>query len=179
MRGTLGGNRWAALALWSALLGNGAAGASEQEPVDVLGAVGLSAAALGATWVTRDSDGAYQFFLSFGATQVVLKAMTRAIEHEGPNGDGNSFPSDHATAAFSGAAFLHRHYGWRAAVPAYTLAAATSANRVRHGHHDWADVTAGAALAIGVNYLMHAHQGHFTVAPTTHGGGMLVFATRF
>jgi hypothetical protein len=78
-----------------------------------------------------------------GYTQL-LKA---AVGRERPDGSNNkSFPSGHASNAFSMATVLERHYGWKAGVPAYALASVIGYSRIVQDKHYLSDVVAGAAL---------------------------------
>jgi len=83
-------------------------------------------------------------FLVNGAYTSVLKV---AVGRERPNGqDERSFPSGHASNAFALAAVVERHYGWKAGIPAYALAAAVGASRLQRNKHYLSDVLAGATL---------------------------------
>ena len=58
-----------------------------------------------------------------------------------------SFPSGHTSAAFTSATVLTRRWGWKAAIPAYTVATFVGATRLQNLHY-LSDVTFGAALGI-------------------------------
>jgi membrane-associated phospholipid phosphatase len=74
----------------------------------------------------------------------LLKAV---VGRERPNGEDNrSFPSGHASNAFTLAAVAERHYGWKAGVPAYGLATAVALSRLQRNKHYLSDVMAGATL---------------------------------
>ena len=79
-----------------------------------------------------------------GVYTLVLKGATGRTR---PNGEDQlSFPSGHASNAFTLATVAERHYGWKVGVPAYGLAAAVAASRLVQNAHYLSDVTAGAAL---------------------------------
>ena len=64
--------------------------------------------------------------------------------------NNNSFPSGHTSAAFSGATFIHKRYGFNKACPIYIVASFVGYSRVYAEKHYWEDVLAGAILA-GIN----------------------------
>jgi len=70
-----------------------------------------------------------------------------AVSRERPDAsDNRSFPSGHSSNAFTLAAVIERHYGWKAGVPAYAVAAAIGWARVEADKHYLSDVLAGATL---------------------------------
>ena len=69
------------------------------------------------------------------------------VQRERPNGEDNlSFPSGHASNAFTLAAVAERHYGWKAGLPAYTFASLVAVSRLQRNKHHLSDVMAGATL---------------------------------
>jgi membrane-associated phospholipid phosphatase len=73
--------------------------------------------------------------------------LKEVVHRERPNGEDNlSFPSGHASNAFTLAAVAERHYGWKAGVPAYTLASLVAVSRLQRNKHYLSDVMAGATL---------------------------------
>jgi membrane-associated phospholipid phosphatase len=81
--------------------------------------------------------------VNFGYSQVLKVAVGR----ERPNGENNqSFPSGHASNAFTIATVTQRHYGWKLGVPAYVLAGVVGASRIQQDKHYLGDVLAGATL---------------------------------
>ena len=66
-------------------------------------------------------------------------------------------PSGHTAAAFSGASFIQRRYGWRYSLPAYGAAAFVAYSRVAAEKHHVEDVIVGALLGIGSTYLFTKH----------------------
>nr|WP_230390917.1 phosphatase PAP2 family protein [Reinekea sp. G2M2-21] len=104
-----------------------------------------------------------------------------AIGKERPDGSNNlGFPSAHTSSAFSGASFLAKRYGWDIGVPAYLAASFVGFSRVHANKHDWWDVTAGAALAMGINEWLVRDQSDLNVAllPVA-GGAQLAFSIRY
>ena len=83
------------------------------------------------------------FLINAGYTTLLKEVVHR----ERPNGEDDlSFPSGHASNAFALAAVAERHYGWKAGVPAYTLASLVAVSRLQRNKHYLSDVMAGATL---------------------------------
>jgi membrane-associated phospholipid phosphatase len=93
--------------------------------------------------------GTMQYFGSMVGAQLTTEIIKTKIIHERrPNGlNTESFPSGHATGAFSGATFIHKRYGWKKAVVPYALASLTAYSRVHTRMHYVHDVVAGAIIA--------------------------------
>jgi hypothetical protein len=75
-----------------------------------------------------------------------------SVNRTRPSGGDYSFPSGHTAAAFSVAPVLTRHFGWKAGVPAYLLAATTAAGRMEERRHYLSDVVFGAAVGMAAGY---------------------------
>ncbi len=118
--------------------------------------IAVPAYALGTTM--GDSQGFWQMTSSFVITQGLVIALKEITQRERPDyeeGDAkDSFPSGHTASAFSGASFIHFRYGFKKALPFYGLATFTGYSRIYAKKHHLGDVLAGAALAIGINYLI-------------------------
>lgn len=72
-----------------------------------------------------------------------------AVGRERPDGSNNaSFPSGHASNAFTLATVAELHYGWAVGVPAYAVAATIGASRIVRDKHYLSDVVAGATLGV-------------------------------
>lgn len=83
------------------------------------------------------------FVVNWGYTT----ALKHAIHRERPDRSDNvSFPSGHSSNAFTLAAVLERHFGWKAGVPAYAVAAGVAVSRLQRNKHWLSDVVGGAAL---------------------------------
>ena len=75
------------------------------------------------------------------------------INKERPNGGDYSFPSGHTSAAFTGAAFIEKRYGYKVGVPAYLLASFVGWSRVNANKHDYWDVLGGIIIGYGSAYI--------------------------
>jgi membrane-associated phospholipid phosphatase len=83
-----------------------------------------------------------------------------AVHRTRPDGEPRSFPSGHAAGTFAAAAVLQRHFGWRAAVPAYSFAAVISSARLQANSHYPTDVIVGAGIGI-----LSGHAATFELGP--------------
>jgi hypothetical protein len=102
----------------------------------------------------RDTDGVVQLGATSAATMGTTYALKYAVNRRRPNGNRQSFPSGHASAAFMGAAFLHFRYGWEYGLPAYAAASLVAASRVTSRNHHATDVVASAAIGIAAAYVL-------------------------
>jgi membrane-associated phospholipid phosphatase len=106
------------------------------------------------------------------------QALKFAVSRTRPDGEARSFPSGHASSAFATARVLQRHFGPKAAIPAYAVAVYTSASRLQANSHYASDVFFGAALGIAIanTATKDLAVGRFQLAPSvTRGGGALLF----
>ncbi len=107
------------------------------------------------TFIYDDSEGRTQFYKSFGLNLALTYSLKYAVNSPRPEGNGGqSFPSGHTSAAFQGAAFLHRRYGLEYGLPAYIAATFVGWSRVEgeSDKHRWSDIAAGAALGVATSY---------------------------
>jgi len=104
---------------------------------------------LGLTLYKHDGEGQGQFWKSLITTVAVTEGLKASVSEARPNGACcDAFPSGHTSAAFDGAAFIQRRYGWKLGWPAYAAATFVAYSRVNADKHDVTDVTAGAAIGI-------------------------------
>lgn len=83
-----------------------------------------------------------------GAQLTTEIIKTRIVHEERPNGlNDESFPSGHASGAFSAPMFIHKRYGWKQSLIPYGLAIFTGFSRVHTRMHYTHDVLAGAAVS--------------------------------
>ena len=111
----------------------------------------IPASAYTATFVLDDKDGRNQFYKSFFTNLGVTHALKYAINKPRQENNGDySFPSGHTSAAFQGAAFIHKRYGFKYSIPAYLGASYVGWSRIEgeSDQHDATDVIAGAAIGI-------------------------------
>ncbi len=109
------------------------------------------------------------------ALSLGISAITKfAFRRERPNDAGNfSFPSARTTAAFSTAAVLTTFYGWKGALPGYSMAVIVSLNRLDSQDHFLSDVVMGAVIGTVVGlgtakFLRKDHPRLFLAPQVTH-----------
>ena len=94
--------------------------------------------------------------------------------------DNHALPSTHTMAAFDGATFLMRRYGWKWGVPAYVVSTYVAWGRAYTKNHDIWDVLAGAAIGAGSALIYtrpFVRNLDFTIAPVAlgdNGAGLYV-----
>jgi len=91
------------------------------------------------------------FFMAKTINDGLTSNLKRLTHVERPDGSGfDSFPSQHTSAAFASATFLHKEYGcsiWYS-IGGYSVATATGALRILKERHWLSDVMAGAGVGI-------------------------------
>ena len=80
-----------------------------------------------------------------GATTFALK---HAVRRARPDGEPRSFPSGHAAGTFAAATVIQRHFGLKAAIPAFSAAAIISGARLQANSHYPSDIIMGAAIGV-------------------------------
>lgn len=128
--------------------------------------VGMFATSL----LTRDSAlkrNAIETVASFAVTYVVTEGVKRIVDRQRPFEKyndiypykykvGQSFPSGHASVAFSTAASLSFQYRkWYVVVPSFVWATAAGYSRIYLGEHYPSDVLGSAVVGIGSAWLSH------------------------
>ena len=76
-------------------------------------------------------------------------------------------------AAFDGATFLMRRYGWKWGVPAYAVSCYVAWGRVHANKHDWWDVLGGAAIGAGADAVYVGGAAFGATAGAVFGGSYL------
>ncbi|MFC1704032.1 phosphatase PAP2 family protein [Candidatus Omnitrophota bacterium] len=137
---------------------------TSEEVGDVLQIV-IPVTALGTTFLKDDEEGRWQFVKSFATTMAATYVLKYAVNSERPDGGDYSFPSGHTSAAFSGASFLQRRYGWAYGIPAYALASYVGWSRVDADKHHVEDVVAGAVFGIASTYIFTTPYEDLTIKP--------------
>jgi membrane-associated phospholipid phosphatase len=110
-------------------------------------------------------------------SQIWVQGVKVAVRRERPDQSNRvSFPSGHAASGFAMAAVLSRHFGWKAAIPAYLGAAYVAAARVHDNRHYLSDVTFGAAMGIAGARTVMLKAGRYgmRLAPAATAGGVAV-----
>lgn len=125
------------------------------------------------------------------ATGVLTAAFKGLIGRERPDGGRHSFPSGHTSTVSASAMTLWEFYGWKAGVPAFTLAIFTGLSRVSTDRHWVSDIVGGVTLGAWVGHAVaRAHlkkieesesgESPLTFAPVfEEGGGRLIVFRRF
>ncbi len=135
----------------------------------------IPSAAYTTTFIKKDPEGRKQFYYSFFCTFTITQSLKYSINSQRPEGNGgHSFPSGHTSAAFQGATFLQRRYGWGYGLPAYIGAAFVGYSRVEGelDKHYPGDVLAGAALGIISGY-------YFTESPKSYSKSPIIDQGRY
>lgn len=140
----------------------------------------VPAYALGMTMGEQDWEGTKQFGYSFAAMQssvYTIKSLTHDMRPDKSN--NMAFPSGHTAAAFSGAAFIHKRYGWKKSIVPYTMASYVGFSRVYDKNHHVHDVIAGAAIGAGFSWLFTDRIDQQLALKTDGHGAGLNFRTTF
>jgi membrane-associated phospholipid phosphatase len=104
--------------------------------------------------ILQDLPGFEQLSLAEIISQTTTEGLKLLVREKRPNGNCcKSFPSGHASAAFTGASFVHFRYGFSYSIPLYIGSAFVAYSRVHADAHYTHDVLAGAVLGIASSYL--------------------------
>ena len=111
--------------------------------------------------------------------ETISQTMKVSFQRLRPNGqDHASFPSSHSVDSFMFATVFAEHYGWKAAIPGYLIAAYVGATRMEDRKHHITDVVAGSTIGylVGktVSRKMHSEKPSwftFNVYPCRGGFG--------
>jgi len=130
----------------------------------------------------RFRSATYDFAQAMIVNGAYTSILKYSVQRTRPDGSNNlSFPSGHASTAFSLAAVANHHYGWKVGVPAYVLASGIGLSRIEKDKHYLSDVLAGATLGIIVGRTVSRLDGQrpakksiISVGPATdpHGQGV-------
>jgi membrane-associated phospholipid phosphatase len=163
---------------------------------DGLGAIVAEGAVLGSFWVhgsaalgtfvagrVLHSPGVGQIGADLIRAQSVNGVITDGLKvltsRTRPDGDQRSFPSGHTSTAFTTAAVLQRHLGWKVGIPAYTIATYVGASRVVEYRHFATDVIIGASIGLtaGRAVTVNVHRKPLAISPVVGAGTIGVSVT--
>jgi len=153
------------------------AGKSTTEKLGDIFQVLIPLTGYGATFYLDDKEGRTQFYKSFLTTVIITHGLKYTVHKNRPENNGSqSFPSGHTSAAFQGAAFIQKRYGWKVGLPAYALASFVGYSRVEgeSDKHYLDDVIAGAAIGTLSSYYFTTEYKGIVVTPsvTNHAIGI-------
>jgi membrane-associated phospholipid phosphatase len=131
----------------------------------------------GSTFRSASYDAAQALIVN-GAWTGLLKYSLQRTRPDGS--DSLSLPSGHTSTAFALATVAERHYGWKAGLPAYALAAGIGLSRMESSKHYLSDVIAGATIGTIVGRTVarvnggRASSRTLAIGPATdpHGAGL-------
>lgn len=111
--------------------------------------------ALAKTIYEGDKDGLFYYFINFLVINLGTAGLQELIPERKPSGASmKSFPSGHASAAFSGATYVNFRYSLKESTWLYVLASFAAFTRVYGRCHHVHDVLASAVLSVLSSYLI-------------------------
>jgi membrane-associated phospholipid phosphatase len=113
-------------------------------------------------------------------SQAFTQGIKYAVQRDRPTGECCSFPSGHASAAFTTASILERHLGYRGAWPTLVGATYVAFSRIADNRHFLSDVVFGSALGIATGWTVVGRHGRESYAflPVPVRGGIALTFTR-
>lgn len=159
--------------------GNGTVREVLEPGATVGGFVYQSAAALGtyavgrATGKPRIAELGVDLVRAQIVSQSVTQAVKFATQRTRPDGTTLSFPSGHTSSAFATASVLRAHFGLKAGIPAYAMAAWVATSRVQMKRHHVSDVIVGASVGLlaGRSVTFGRGSNRFALSPMAVPGG--------
>jgi len=109
-------------------------------------------------------------------TKVAVR-RDRPVNPDGSHYSGYSFPSGHSAVTFATATVFQQHFGWKAAVPTFTLATYVATSRLHDNRHFASDVVFGAAVGVivGRSVTWHGRNSyHISLVPMGEGLGGII-----
>jgi len=126
---------------------------SAEKTGDIL-QIALPVSAFASSFIWNEQQMApMQFVKTMGTSFIITHGLKIIINKQRPNGGDFSFPSGHTSAAFTGAAFIEKRYGFKYGIPSYLLASYVGWTRVHANKHDTWDVLGGAIIGIGSAHI--------------------------
>ncbi len=115
----------------------------------------------------RPRAASYDISQAIIVNQVWTQALKLVVRRERPDGSNQaSFPSGHASNAFTAATVVSRHYP-RLSVPSFGLATYIAVSRMAANKHHFSDIVAGAGFGYGVGRLVTRRNSREPDAPAT------------
>jgi len=113
-------------------------------------------------------------------SQGIVQGTKRVARRDRPTGECCSFPSGHSAAAFTAAAVLERHLGYRGSWPAIAGAFYVATSRLVDNRHFLSDVMFGAAVGTAAGWTVVGRDGgnQYRVQPVPVSGGMMLSVVR-
>jgi len=114
-------------------------------------------------------------------SQVLVQSVKHTVRRERPDGTNKAaFPSGHSASAFATAGVLHRHYGWKAGVPAYAFGSYVALARMAWNRHHATDVVMGmgVGLASARTVTMSLGGSRFNMGVQPQAGGASINFTK-
>lgn len=129
-------------------------------------ALGLASTLFYEDHTTNHYEGTRQWVKALVTFEVITEGLKMMTHKQRPNGQSfKSFPSGHTAAAFMGASFIHKRYGWVYAMPAYAGAAFVGYSRMQAKKHYGEDVLSGAVIGIASSALFTTSYKGVTISP--------------
>ena len=117
-----------------------------------------------------DKEGQYQFYKTYGTTLAISYGLKHLVKEKRPDSDDtDSFPSMHTSSAFSGAALIHKRYGFNYAIIPYLGAIYTAYSRIHANKHHKHDVIAGALIGTVSSWIFTTPYKNLTIKPEVEG----------
>ena len=114
------------------------------------------------------------------ASEFISLSLKDNISKKRPHGGGNrSFPSEHTSMAFTGAAFMHKRYGLTYGLPAYIGASFVGYSRIQSNSHFTEDVIAGALIGILSSFYFTDTNSKYTLSPQVNDNGTVGISFEF
>ena len=107
--------------------------------------------------------------IALARTEVITYGLKYSVDARRPNGGSHGFPSGHTSAAFMGAEYIRKEFGWGWGIPAMATASWVGYTRVESHNHYWRDVIAGALIGIASSHdfdSVDTPMGHLSITPT-------------
>jgi hypothetical protein len=111
---------------------------------------------------------------------LLTRGVKLAAQRNRPSGGPNSLPSGHTSAAFTTAAVLQGHFGWKVGAPMYALAGFVGWTRVRDDQHWLTDTIVGGAIGsvVGHAVTMGHREQRWVIVPAKNGRDYAIYLVK-